>query len=149
MLQKLTKAWEYRCVRLSQAPSDKLDSTHAVLLFEGIHLLDFAKVAKVSPKLFLIEGIRIVDIAHVDVPRATRLHSHSDSGAQRARMLSPANLEPTVVNHNARVRGKVEEGKSSIRIDESDEGDVLLFDESDALQNATANVIADFLGRGF
>ena len=93
------------------------------LLLEEVDELDLAELAKVALELLLGEGVEVLDVAHVDVARRTRVHSKCECGRQRPRVLAPADLQPAVVERQALVRRDLEEGEGSGRVDEGHELD--------------------------
>jgi hypothetical protein len=61
----------------------------------------------------------------------------------------PSNLQPTVVQSDTLEARCLVEGESAMRVDESNEADVLVGNVANLLEDAAADDVADFLSRDF
>lgn len=137
--------------------SDRLDSLDGVgnvgevdkgaaLLAEGVNQLNLTKLGEILSQALLGPGV--IKVANVHVSRSTTADGQSDSRRQRARVLSPANLEAAVVDHETlNVTQSVE--RSGCRgIDKGNEANVLVRDVTDVVQESTSYNIANLLNGG-
>jgi hypothetical protein len=89
----------------------------AVFLLEEVDEFDVAVFAKVAFQLFLRERLKVFDVADVHVSRRTRVYSQSKLGRERAGVLSPSELQPTIVECQSLIGRGMEECKSRGRVD--------------------------------
>lgn len=88
-------------------------------------------------------GPGFVKIADVDVARGTTTDGQRNSRRQSTRVLAPANLETTVVNHEALKVAQSIERSGSCGINKGDEADVFVGDVSNMMQQSTTNNVAN------
>ena len=91
------------------------------LLLQEVDELDIAVLAKVALELFLGVDLKVLDVANVDITRRAAVHGERDRGRERAAVLAPADLQPTVVQGKALVRSDLEESERRGWVDEGHE----------------------------
>ncbi|KAH6604270.1 hypothetical protein Trco_007716 [Trichoderma cornu-damae] len=118
----------------------------AALLAEGVDQLNLAVLGEVLAQPLLSPGL--VQVANVDVARGSAADGEGDGGRQGAGVLAPANLEPSVVDHEALQAAEGVERRGGRGVDEGDEADVLVRDVADVVQQAAADHVANLLDGG-
>lgn len=138
-----------------------------VLLLEEVHKLDLTVPAEIPLELLFVERIKVLDVANVYISCSARVHSQSECWRDRARILTPSNLQPPVVERQTLIRGDLEEGERRSGINEGDElrnksvrthqrvrtavgkthRDVLVRHVSQTLENTSADCVAQVFGR--
>ena len=93
----------------------------ASLFFQEVDEFDFAIFAEVPLQLFLAEGFEVLDISYVHIPRRTRVDGEREGGRKRARVLTPTDLQPTVVECQTLKRSDLVEGHSGSRVHKGNE----------------------------
>ena len=88
------------------------------LFFQEVDELDITILAEVPLQPLLAEGVEVLNVPNVHVPRRTRVDGERESGRKRARVLTPADLQPTVVKGQALEGSNLVERHSSSRVDE-------------------------------
>ena len=68
----------------------------------------------------------LVQVADIHITRGTTADSQGDGRRERTRVLAPANLQPTVVDHQTLQVAQGVEGGGGGRVDEGNEADVLV-----------------------
>jgi len=91
------------------------------LFFQEVDEFDITILAKVPLQPFLTEGVEVFDVPNVHVPRRTRVDGECESGREWARVLAPADLQPTVVEGQALEGSNLVERHGSSRVDEGNE----------------------------
>jgi hypothetical protein len=89
----------------------------AVFLLEEVDEFDVAVFAKVALQLFLRERLKVFDVADVHVPRRTGVYGQGEWGRERAGVLTPSELEPTIVECQSLIGRGMEECESRGRVD--------------------------------
>jgi hypothetical protein len=89
----------------------------AVFLLEEVDEFDVTVFAKVALQLFLRERLKVFDVADVHVPRRTRVYGQSEWGRERAGVLTPSELEPTIVECQSLIGRGMEECEGRGRVD--------------------------------
>lgn len=135
----------------------------SLLFFQEVYELDIAILAKVPLQPLLAEGIKVLDVSNVHVPRRTRVDRKCKSGRKWSRVLTPADLQPAVVEGQTLEGGYLVESHSGSRVDEGDElgspsertqgvkdkrttyCNVLILHVPDALQHTSPNGITQVL----
>lgn len=92
-----------------------------LLFFQEVDELDIAILAKVPPQPLFAEGLKVLDVSDVHVPRRTRVDGKCESGRKWTGILTPADLQPAVVQGQTLEGGDLVEGHSSGRVDEGNE----------------------------
>lgn len=80
-----------------------------LLLPQEVHQLNISVLSKVPLQPLLAEGLEVLNVPDVNVPRRTRVDSKRKRGRKGARVLAPADLKAAVVEREALVRGHLEE----------------------------------------
>jgi len=91
------------------------------LFFQEVDEFDITILAKVPLQPLLTEGVEVLNIPDIHVPRCTRVDGERESWREWARVLTPADLQPTVVKGQALVGSDLVERHSSSRVDEGNE----------------------------
>lgn len=136
------------------------------LFFQKVDKFDIAILAKVPLQPLLAEGIKVLDVSDINVPRRTRVDGERESGRKWARILTPANLQPAVVERQALEGSDLVESHSSSWVDEGNELEspsekiqtvktegrtycnMLILHVPDALQHTSPDGITQVLGGG-
>ena len=145
--------------------TSKVKAGKVSLFFQEVDEFDVTILAKVPLQPLLAEGVEVLDVPDVHVPRCTRVDGERKSGREWARVLAPADLQPTVVKGQALEGSNLVERHSSSRVDEGNElskspsgrvqgmenkgntyRDVLILHVPDALQHPSPDSIAQVLG---
>ena len=101
--------------------TSKMKIDEVSLFFQEVDKFDIAVLAKVPFQPLLAEGIEVLDVSNVHVPRCTRVDRECESGRKWAGVLTPANLQPTVVEGQALEGSDLVEGHGSRWVNEGDE----------------------------
>jgi len=117
----------------------------AALLTQSVDQLDLAVLREILPKLFLGEGL--VQVANIHVTRSTAAHCESNRRWKSTRVLTPADLQTAVVDHETLQLAQRIKGRGSSWVDEGHEADVLVGNVTDVVQETTANNVADLFNR--
>lgn len=115
-------------------------------LTQGVDQLDLTVFGKVLAQTVL--GPRVVEIADVYVARGTTTHRQGNGWREGARMLPPADLQPTVVDHQALQIAQGVERCGRGRVNKGHEADVLVGDVANVVQQTPADHITDLLDGG-
>lgn len=92
-----------------------------LLFLQEVDQFDVTVFTKVSLQLVLRERLEVLDVANIDIPRGSRVHSHGKSGRKRARILAPTNFESSVVQSETLIGSDLVESESRGCLDECDE----------------------------
>lgn len=92
MFVKLTNA-QFLWRRLfSHSMQRKGEKVRYSLLLEKVYELDVAVLAEVPLKPLIVELVKVLDIADIDVARGAGVDSKGESGSERTRVLAPPDL---------------------------------------------------------
>lgn len=91
------------------------------LFFQEVDKFDLAVLAEVPLQLLLVEGLEVFNVSYVHISRGARVDGERKSGGKRARVLTPADLQPTVVQGHALEGGNLIESHGSSGVDEGNE----------------------------
>ena len=80
-----------------------------MLLLQEVGKPVLAVLAKVALELLLREGVQVLDVADVHVPRRARVHRELKCGRQGPSVLAPADLQSPAVQRRTMVRCDLEE----------------------------------------
>lgn len=117
----------------------------AALLSQSVYQFNLAILRKVLAQSLLGPGL--VQVANVNVARGTAANSQRDSRRESTRVLSPANLQSAVVNHETLEVAQGVERSGGGRVDEGDETYVLVGNITDMVKQATADDVANLFNR--
>ena len=76
---------------------------HHSLLLQEVDKFDVSKLAKVPLEPIVIESLKVLDIANVNVPGCARMDSEGQGGRQWSRILTPPYLQATIVQRETLV----------------------------------------------
>jgi len=120
----------------------------AALLLQQVDLLDISVLTEVRLYLFDRIRVKVVDVADVNVPRASGSDDGGDTRGTGARGLTPSDLESTILDGDSRRDGVLIEGDCGLGEDKGDKADVLVWNVSDLLQDTATYGVTDVLACG-
>lgn len=91
-----------------------------LLFFQEVDEFDITILAEVPLQPLLAEGFEVLDISDVHIPRGSGVDGEGEGGRKRARVLTPTNLQPTIVKGQTLKRSDLVEGHGGSRIYKGD-----------------------------
>lgn len=82
---------------------------NGLLLLQKVDELDISVFAKVALELLLVEHFKVLDVADVDVPSGTRVNGKGQGRRQGSSVLSPSDLQATIIQGQPLIRRHLEE----------------------------------------
>lgn len=107
--------------QFNDAFQSKDENRTNVLLFQEVDELDVTVFAEIAFQLLFSEGLVVFNVSDVDIAGGARVDGEREGRGQRARVLSPTNLQATVVQGEPLIGCHLEECICSVRVDECDE----------------------------
>ncbi|KAI6757313.1 hypothetical protein HG531_003138 [Fusarium graminearum] len=137
----------------SRSNLDSLDSVGNVgevdestaLFAQGVDKFNLAILGEVLSQSLLSPGL--IEITDVDVSGSTSADSQGNGWGKSSRMLAPANLETSVVDHKTLDVAEGVERCSCGRVDEGNKTDMLVGDVTDVMKKSATDNITNLLNR--
>ena len=92
-----------------------------ILFLQEVDEFDITILAEIALQLFLVEDLKVLDIADVDVPRRSGMDGESKGRRQGTSVLSPTDLQAAIVEGQTLVGCHLEEGVGRSGINECHE----------------------------